>query len=109
MDRFRICFSEEECWIGLLVDGVFEKRICLKEGKHYYSLMEENKTQKRRICLMKLTEVQYASCALEALETEEGALCIPVSEKGKESYFLEILSLADLAWREMLRLRFHKG
>ena len=81
-------FSEEECWIGLLVDGILEKRICLKEGKHYYSLMEENKIQKRRICLMKLTEVQYASCALEALETEEGALCIPVSEKRERIVFL---------------------
>lgn len=79
--------DNQQCWVGVLINGELKKRICLDPGDNTYTLYEGDMLTGAEITIIKLTENQMATAGIKSI-TANAKRIAPKSENDLSIEFI---------------------
>ena len=80
--------TQYPCYMALYLDHQLVRRFPLMPGRHLYPLLSEGDVRTMVVCLVKESEVQYASSGILAFYTDEEAEIRPTDKKDRKIEFI---------------------
>lgn len=80
--------TQYPCYMALYLDHQLVRRFSLMPGRHLYPLLPEGDVRTMVVCLVKESEVQYASSGILAFYTDEEAEIRPTDKKDRKIEFI---------------------